>query len=155
MSAQTHTHTQALTAASYTALSQQRLHQHGTAALRHALHLLLLHHLVFRPLLQPPSAAVLLPHVCSYLSSEELLVGLARTAKLARDCLTPACFSSHQLTLDNDVSMRQVLTVLDLFPGCRALLLRYFRVDEPSELTDSQLQLCCTIPRRCPAKSWF
>ena len=43
--------------------------------------------------------AVLLPHVCSFLSPRALLVSLTQTAKATRDVLTPACFSSHVLAL--------------------------------------------------------
>ena len=46
-------------------------------------------------ILRLPSA--LLSHICSYLSTEQLLVTLARTAKSTRDVLTPACFSYHEL----------------------------------------------------------
>ena len=51
------------------------------------------------PSFLPRLPAVLLPHVCSYLSTKELLRGTAQTAKTTRDVLTPACFSSHVLAL--------------------------------------------------------
>ena len=44
--------------------------------------------------------AVLLSHVCSYVSHKELLATVARTARTSRTLLEPSCFSQHTLELD-------------------------------------------------------
>ena len=54
-----------------------------------------------------PSGLVLLPavilsHVCSFLSPRELLVTLSRTATATRALLRPACFSAHSIKLNSD-----------------------------------------------------
>ena len=46
--------------------------------------------------------AVILPHVCGYLSTKEVLVTLAQTSNRTRELLTPACFSSHAVLLSTE-----------------------------------------------------
>ena len=65
--------------------------------------------------------AVLLSHVCSYLSPKQLLVTLAHAAKTTRALLTPACFSSHPLVLDT-----YELSVLSTFGPPSSLTLQPF-----------------------------
>lgn len=50
--------------------------------------------------------AALLQNVCSFLSSKQLLITLARASNAGRSLLSPACFSSHELVLDlRDLSL--------------------------------------------------
>ena len=68
--------------------------------------------------------AVLLPHVCGFLSPNDLLVTLARAAKQTRDSLTAACFSPNVLTLSPGALSRLSSLVSASALGLRLFLAR-------------------------------
>ena len=85
-------------------------------------------------------ADALLAHVCSFLSTKELLITIAHTAKATRDQLTPACFATHTLELNTrDV---QVLSAVSNSSSRSLESLRQFHA---RVLRTCRLHLSCEV----------